>query len=178
MEPIIIETRVDENDVYQFYRESNAKSFRTNLIFWLLLLAVFTVWGIVSWKNSGYLDYIPLFAFMCALGGLVGLLLVPQRQKKQAKAVIEQRGVNEKRMTFYEDRLTEDYTEKHETGHIETDYSGIVRVVEKPKDIIIFLGGGSSFIIRREDVSEEKLSKLRNLLRSKLPESAYEIKNK
>ena len=176
MEPIIIKTRTEEADRLAFYKNASAKGFLTNLIVACVGAALFIGYGVYTYVKYGFVDSIVIFIVALLLYFLVNLLFVPSRQKKAAKLAAEREGVDENTLTFYEDCFVDDYVNKLSSGHTEHSYASLDKVSETAEHIYVYIDKTRAFIIRREDVTDGQLEKLRELLRGKLPENKYEIK--
>ena len=178
MDPIVIKTVNRAEDTYAFFRIAGEKRYKTGLISNCILLAAFVAVGLYSLRVEKLIDRFAICGIIVSLWSIINVLCIPSRQKKGAEARREREGDTELSFAFYDDHMTDDYKKKDEFGHIDLDYSGLYRAVETPKHLFIFPDSGKAFIIRLEDIPQDVLPQLRDTIRSAMPFSAYEIKNK
>ncbi len=176
MEPLIIETKVDEKARCAFFKAMSAQGNTLVTVIAAGLFLLLVVIGVSIYKKQGYLDHFCVICALMPLLILIGQITVPSRRKKEAKRVFEREGDDENRFTFFEDHFDNDYVNKLASGHSEHSYASLVRVLEDDEHVFIFIDRGRAFIIRREDVTEEQMEALRDKLRSLISEHLYEIR--
>jgi Ca2+/Na+ antiporter len=173
MEPIVVKTKSDEKEYAAFFTDLNAKGFRANLILGVTALALAVL--IVFFELGGHLGFWEILFLVLAAAYLLYAAMGQYRMRRLARSVSDAVGENEKVYSFGADGFVCESSWKHGMSRREYGYECIERVRELKDYILIVENSNRVFGLKKADVPEDMLPRVRALISKKLPQEKYEV---